>query len=87
MKEPISWKVEQYIFGPCALRNEIERRKENGERYGIFNEIGIRMLMVYGFAVGLIMVSGFIIYDGLCSLIMRLLRQKPATDNAGTEGD
>ncbi len=56
IKKPISWTIEEYIFGACSLRNEIERRKESGEYHGIINEICIRFFMIFFFIMGLALI-------------------------------
>ena len=61
MKKPASWTLEEHIFGASALRDEIRRRKENGEWHGILNETAIRALVVYGFTFGLVMAAGMLI--------------------------
>ena len=44
-KRPISWTIEELIFGAIALRDEINLRKTNGEHYGFINNIGIHFWM------------------------------------------
>ena len=55
MKRPISWKIEEYIFGACALRDEIRRRKEEHEHHGIWNVVAIWLLMIYAYLVSMML--------------------------------
>lgn len=51
MKQPISWILEEYVFGTCALRDEIKRRKEAGEKHTVWNSMALRILFAFGIMI------------------------------------
>ena len=54
MKCDLVSKAEEYVFGACALREEIKRRKHTKEKHRILNEIFIRVLFIYACTFGII---------------------------------
>ena len=54
MKFDLVSKAEEYVFGACALREEIKRRKHTKEKHRILNEIFIRVLFIYACTCGII---------------------------------
>lgn len=63
---PFSWKVEQYAFGAVALREEIKRHKEAGEKpWCLFKAVGIRVVYVYAITATLILVLGGSLWQGI----------------------
>lgn len=54
MKFDLLSKAEEYVFGACALREEIKRRKHTKEKHRILNEIFIRVLFIYACTFGII---------------------------------
>lgn len=66
---PFSWKVEQYAFGAVALREEIKRHKEAGEKpWRLFKAVGIRALYVYAIVAALLLVLVGSLWQGIGQL-------------------
>ena len=66
--KPISWTIEEYIFGACSLRDEIMRRKESGEYHGFINEMSTRFFMICGFFIGLSLTMYCMLIQSICNL-------------------
>ena len=64
MKRPLSWLVEEYVFGTCALRDEIKRRKETGEKHTVFSSLILRILFVFGVIISTVLIL-------ICSIYCR----------------
>lgn len=68
IKKPISWTIEEYIFGACSLRDEIMRRKKSGEYHGFINEMSIRFFMICGFIIGFALIVYCMLIQSICNL-------------------
>ena len=68
VEKPISWIIEEYIFGACSLRNEIVRRKELCEYHGFINEMSIRFFMICGFFIGIALILYCMLIQSICNL-------------------
>ena len=54
---PFSWKLEEYVFGAAALRDEIKRHKrEDDKPWNPIKAVGIRVLYVYALITALCMI-------------------------------
>ncbi len=72
MKRPLSWIAEEYAFVTCALRDEIKRRKESGEKHGVINSLTIRILVVWGIVMS--------IFFSLAGIIIQNMKLRNKTD-------
>ena len=76
-RRPISWKLEQYVFGAAALRDEIIRHKrEDKEHWNLFKEVGIRVLFIYAIFMTLVIMIGAVLKSGLSELLTELRKEK-----------
>ncbi len=64
-KRPISWTLEELIFGAIALRDEIKQRKKNGEHYGFINNIEIHFWMYVFLIAGIFLCLWCMLVDGV----------------------
>lgn len=73
----ISWKLEQYVFGAAALRDEIRRHeREDKEHWNLFKEVGIRVLFIYAIFMTLVIMIGAVLKSGLSELLTELRKEK-----------
>lgn len=76
-RTPLSWKLEEYAFGAVALHEEIRRHKnEDGNRWSIFKEIGIRILLIYAVLVTVVMVIFIMLKNIVINIFNKIMGLK-----------